>query len=104
MFLSCSKTLTEGVNFPIYLVIIANTKTDKEHSDKLTYQQICGRAGRSEYNKDGESIIIDDGSKKGLENYNADSIGKLTPSVKVLLHERNIMFFDLTSLSITLKQ
>ena len=82
MFLSCSPTLIEGVNFPIYLVIIANTKTDKKYSSKLTYQQICGRAGRSEYNKDGESIIIDDGSNGGLENYNANSMGKLETQLK----------------------
>ena len=82
MFLSCSTTLIEGVNFPIYLVIIANTKTDKKYSNKLTYQQICGRAGRSEYNKDGESIIIDDGSNEGLENYIVNSMGRLETRLK----------------------
>lgn len=76
MFLSCSKSLAEGVNFPIYSVIIANTFIDRKYSKKLTYQQICGRAGRPQYHSEGECIILDYNGE-GLDNYIVDSIGEL---------------------------
>ena len=89
MFLACSKTLIDGVNFPIYSVIIANTETDKNHSTKLIYQQICGRAARPQYHTEGECIIIDDGSGNGLDNYIANSIGKLESQLSINSYWKN---------------
>lgn len=70
--LSSTPTLAAGVNLPAQRVVISNISryNAKVGANRpisvLEYKQLCGRAGRPQYDKFGESIIIGKGNKEEL--------------------------------------
>ncbi len=62
--LAATTTLAAGVNLPARLVIIPNiTRYDGNHGRNmpisvLEYKQLCGRAGRPQYDDAGQSVIV----------------------------------------------
>lgn len=74
--LSSTPTLAAGVNLPARRVVISNINRydGKVGANKpisiLEYKQLCGRAGRPQYDEYGESIIVGNGNTDDLlEHY-----------------------------------
>ena len=73
--LSSTPTLAAGVNLPARRVVISNINryNAKVGANKpisvLEYKQLCGRAGRPQYDKYGESIIVGNGNTEDLIEY-----------------------------------
>ena len=73
--LSSTPTLAAGVNLPARRVIISNINryNAKVGANRpisiLEYKQLCGRAGRPQYDDYGESIIVGNGNTKELTEY-----------------------------------
>ncbi|MDH3676917.1 MAG: DEAD/DEAH box helicase [Nitrosopumilus sp.] len=74
--LSSTPTLAAGVNLPARRVVISNISryNAKVGANRpisiLEYKQLCGRAGRPQYDKYGESIIIGKGNgEEIIEHY-----------------------------------
>ena len=73
--LSSTPTLAAGVNLPARRVVISNIKryNAKIGANRpisiLEYKQLCGRAGRPQYDKFGESIIVGNGNTEDLIDY-----------------------------------
>ena len=73
--LSSTPTLAAGVNLPARRVIISNVNryNAKVGANRpisvLEYKQLCGRAGRPQYDKYGESIIVGNGNAEDLIDY-----------------------------------
>jgi len=74
--LSSTPTLAAGVNLPARRVVISNINryNAKVGANRpisvLEYKQLCGRAGRPQYDKFGESIVVGNGNgKEILEHY-----------------------------------
>ena len=78
--LVATATLAWGVNLPAYAVIIKGTDiydpnlTDSRDLSILDVQQMFGRAGRPQYDTNGEAVLMTDHSK--VSHY----IGALTNS------------------------
>ena len=73
--LASTPTLAAGVNLPARRVVIANVaRYDvKSGANKpisvLEYKQLCGRAGRPQYDKYGEAIIVGNSNASDLIDY-----------------------------------
>jgi len=73
--LSSTPTLAAGVNLPARRVIISNVNryNAKVGANRpisiLEYKQLCGRAGRPQYDDYGEAIIVGNGNTEDLINY-----------------------------------
>ena len=73
--LSSTPTLAAGVNLPARRVVISNINryNAKVGANRpisvLEYKQLCGRAGRPQYDKYGESIIVGNGNTEDLTDY-----------------------------------
>ena len=73
--LSSTPTLAAGVNLPARRVVISNINryNAKVGANRpisvLEYKQLCGRAGRPQYDKFGESIIVGNGNVSDLIDY-----------------------------------
>ena len=73
--LSSTPTLAAGVNLPARRVVISNINryNAKVGANRpisvLEYKQLCGRAGRPQYDKFGESIIVGNGNAEDLIDY-----------------------------------
>ena len=73
--LSSTPTLAAGVNLPARRVVISNVNryNAKVGANRpisiLEYKQLCGRAGRPQYDKFGESIIVGNGNTEDLIDY-----------------------------------
>ena len=73
--LSSTPTLAAGVNLPARRVVISNINryNAKVGANRpisiLEYKQLCGRAGRPQYDDYGESIIVGNGNKDDLMEY-----------------------------------
>ena len=73
--LSSTPTLAAGVNLPARRVVISNISryNAKVGANKpisvLEYKQLCGRAGRPQYDKYGESIIVGKGNGDEIIEY-----------------------------------
>ena len=73
--LSSTPTLAAGVNLPARRVVISNVNryNAKIGANRpisiLEYKQLCGRAGRPQYDDHGESIIVGNGNTDDLIDY-----------------------------------
>ena len=73
--LSSTPTLAAGVNLPARRVVISNINryNAKVGANRpisiLEYKQLCGRAGRPQYDDYGESIIVGNGNVEDLMEY-----------------------------------
>ena len=73
--LSSTPTLAAGVNLPARRVVISNVNryNAKVGANRpisiLEYKQLCGRAGRPQYDDFGESIIVGNGNADDLIEY-----------------------------------
>ncbi|WP_232212236.1 helicase-related protein [Candidatus Nitrosopumilus koreensis] len=73
--LSSTPTLAAGVNLPARRVVISNINryNAKVGANRpisvLEYKQLCGRAGRPQYDDYGESIIVGNGNAEDLIEY-----------------------------------
>ncbi len=73
--LSSTPTLAAGVNLPARRVVISNVNryNAKVGANRpisiLEYKQLCGRAGRPQYDDYGESIIVGNGNTDDLIDY-----------------------------------
>ena len=73
--ISSTPTLAAGVNLPARRVIISNINryNAKVGANRpisiLEYKQLCGRAGRPQYDSFGESIIVGNGNTEELIEY-----------------------------------
>ncbi len=73
--LSSTPTLAAGVNLPARRVVISNINryNAKVGANRpisiLEYKQLCGRAGRPQYDDYGESIIVGNGNSDDLMKY-----------------------------------
>jgi len=73
--LSSTPTLAAGVNLPARRVVISNVNryNAKVGANRpisiLEYKQLCGRAGRPQYDDYGESIIVGNGNTEDLMEY-----------------------------------
>ncbi len=76
--LSATPTLAAGVNLPARRVVISNISRYNSRVGAnrpisiLEYKQLCGRAGRPQYDEFGESIIIGKSNSAELLNYYID--------------------------------
>ncbi|MGD8918498.1 MAG: DEAD/DEAH box helicase [Nitrosopumilaceae archaeon] len=73
--LSSTPTLAAGVNLPARRVVISNINryNAKVGANRpisvLEYKQLCGRAGRPQYDKYGESIIVGNGNGEEITEF-----------------------------------
>ncbi len=73
--LSSTPTLAAGVNLPARRVVISsvNRYNAKVGANRpisiLEYKQLCGRAGRPQYDDYGEAIIVGNGNTEDLIDY-----------------------------------
>ena len=73
--LSSTPTLASGVNLPARRVVISNINryNAKVGANRpisiLEYKQLCGRAGRPQYDDYGEAIIVGNGNTQDLIDY-----------------------------------
>ena len=95
--LSSTPTLSAGVNLPARRVIIANvTRFDAKYGTNkpisiLEYKQLCGRAGRPQYDEYGEAIIVCNSNSEEIFDYYINGIpepisSKLTGDKALRIH------------------
>ena len=95
--LASTPTLAAGVNLPARRVVIANvTRYDAKYGTNkpisiLEYKQLCGRAGRPQYDKYGEAIIVGNSNNEEIFDYYINGIpepisSKLTGDKSLRIH------------------
>ena len=92
--LSSTPTLAAGVNLPARRVVISNINryNAKVGANRpisiLEYKQLCGRAGRPQYDDYGESIIVGNGNTKDLIEYYIN--GEPEPIVSKITDDKSL--------------
>lgn len=92
--LSSTPTLAAGVNLPARRVIISNINryNSKVGANRpisvLEYKQLCGRAGRPQYDDYGESIIVGNGNTDELIEYYIN--GEPEPIVSKITDDKSL--------------
>lgn len=92
--LSSTPTLAAGVNLPARRVVISsiNRYNAKVGANRpisiLEYKQLCGRAGRPQYDKYGESIIVGNGNTEDLIDYYIN--GEPEPIVSKITDDKSL--------------
>ncbi len=100
--LSSTPTLAAGVNLPARRVVISNVNryNAKVGANRpisiLEYKQLCGRAGRPQYDDYGESIIVGNGNTKDLIDYYINGepepiISKITDDKSLRTHVLSVV-------------
>lgn len=92
--LSSTPTLAAGVNLPARRVVISNINryNAKLGANRpisvLEYKQLCGRAGRPQYDDYGESIIVGNGNTETLIEYYIN--GEPEPIISKITDDRSL--------------
>ena len=100
--LSSTPTLAAGVNLPARRVVISNVNryNAKVGANRpisiLEYKQLCGRAGRPQYDDYGESIIVGNGNAEDLIDYYINGepepiISKITDDKSLRTHVLSVV-------------
>ena len=92
--LSSTPTLAAGFNLPARRVVISNINryNAKVGANRpisiLEYKQLCGRAGRPQYDKFGESIIVGNGNTEDLIDHYIN--GEPEPIVSAITDDKSL--------------
>jgi len=92
--LSSTPTLAAGVNLPARRVIISNVNryNAKVGANRpisiLEYKQLCGRAGRPQYDDYGEAIIVGNGNAEDLIEYYVN--GEPEPIISKITDDKSL--------------
>ena len=101
--LAATPTLAAGVNLPARRVVISNiSRYDAKFGANkpisiLEYKQLCGRAGRPQYDSFGEAIIV--GNSNGAELIDYYVNGKPEPILSQLTNDRALRTHILSLIS-----
>jgi helicase len=85
-------TLAAGVNLPARTVIIPDVKRGGEEMSIMEYKQLCGRAGRPGYDKEGLAVIIAKNSRQRSLYMNKYILGELEPVTSRLQDQGSLRF------------
>ncbi len=103
--LTATPTLAAGVNLPARRVVISSIlRYDSEYSRNLPisvleYKQLCGRAGRPQYDTSGEAIIISESGANAEELYDHYVLGSPEPLRSQLSNDNTIRFHLLSNIA-----
>ncbi|HEX6282675.1 MAG TPA: DEAD/DEAH box helicase [Nitrososphaera sp.] len=103
--LTATPTLAAGVNLPARRVVIASIlRYDSEYGRNLPisvleYKQLCGRAGRPQYDTSGEAIIVSESSANAEELYDHYVLGSPEPLRSQLSSDNAIRFHLLSNIA-----
>ena len=92
--LSSTPTLASGVNLPARRVVISNINryNAKVGANRpisiLEYKQLCGRAGRPQYDDYGEAIIVGNGNTEDLIDYYIN--GEPEPIISKITNDKSL--------------
>jgi helicase len=92
--LSSTPTLAAGVNLPARRVVISNINryNAKVGANRpisiLEYKQLCGRAGRPQYDDYGEAIIVGNGNTEDLIDYYVN--GEPEPIISKITDDKSL--------------
>jgi helicase len=85
-------TLAAGVNIPARAVIIPDVKRGGEEMSVMEYKQLCGRAGRPGYDKEGLAVIIAKNSRQRNLYMKKYVLGDLEPITSRLQNQGSLRF------------
>ncbi len=103
--LTATPTLAAGVNLPARRVVIASIlRYDSEYGRNLPisvleYKQLCGRAGRPQYDTSGEAIIVSESGANAEELYDHYILGSPEPLRSQLSNDKAIRFHLLSNIA-----
>ena len=103
--LTATPTLAAGVNLPARRVVIASIlRYDSEYGRNLPisvleYKQLCGRAGRPQYDTSGEAVIISESGANAEELYDHYILGSPEPLRSQLSNDKAIRFHLLSNIA-----
>jgi helicase len=103
--LTATPTLAAGVNLPARRVVIASVlRYDSEYGRNLPisvleYKQLCGRAGRPQYDTTGEAIIVSESGVNAEDLYDHYVLGSPEPIRSQLSSDSAIRFHLLSNIA-----
>ncbi len=103
--LTATPTLAAGVNLPARRVVIASIlRYDSEFGRNLPisvleYKQLCGRAGRPQYDTTGEAIIVSESGANAEDLYDHYVLGSPEPIRSQLSSDSAIRFHLLSNIA-----
>ncbi|HET6779882.1 MAG TPA: DEAD/DEAH box helicase, partial [Nitrososphaera sp.] len=103
--LTATPTLAAGVNLPARRVVIASIlRYDSDYGGNvpisvLEYKQLCGRAGRPQYDKSGDAIIVSESRANAEELYDHYVLGSPEPLRSQLSSDNAIRFHLLSTIA-----
>ena len=103
--LTATPTLAAGVNLPARRVVIASIlRYDSEYGRNLPisvleYKQLCGRAGRPQYDTTGEAIIVSESGVNAEDLYDHYVLGSPEPLRSQLSNDNAIRFHLLSNIA-----
>jgi helicase len=103
--LTATPTLAAGVNLPARRVVIASIlRYDSEYGRNLPisvleYKQLCGRAGRPQYDTYGEAIIVSESGAYAEDLYDHYVLGSPEPIRSQLSSDNAIRFHLLSNIA-----
>ena len=103
--LTATPTLAAGVNLPARRVVIASIlRYDSDYGGNvpisvLEYKQLCGRAGRPQYDTSGEAIIVNESGVNADELYDHYVLGSPEPLRSQLSSDSAVRFHLLSAIA-----
>ncbi|MEM4416875.1 MAG: DEAD/DEAH box helicase [Nitrososphaerota archaeon] len=85
-------TLAAGVNIPARAVVIPDVRRAGEEMSVMEYKQLCGRAGRPGYDREGLAVIVAKNSRQRSVYMQRYVLGELEPVRSHLPDQRRLRF------------